>query len=180
MTTEGFVGDGRCSVVVVDTDNDGCPPALRYWGSEDVGLSLTRKCSADWGTAYFDLDGEPLRLSSDGGLVRVWNFSDLHAALREVEERVGEEDPSESTSTLDSALPKSPSNLNSPLAKSVDQSTERNQNSVLVGSADVEWASAYTYYPGMEADVGFISSLPVSECSLPEDVSSLGKAERST
>ena len=59
------------------------------------------------GIPFLDDSGSPLELSSDGTLVKVWNFAELDAALLDAEERILRLERSEATAH--SMASKSPS-----------------------------------------------------------------------
>ena len=127
-----------------------------------------RMCSSARRSAYFDSDGEPLRLSPDGGLVRVWNFSELHAALAQVEERL-----------LQDVAPASSTPLRKPISKSTDQSSEWIPHVVVVDSATQESLSKSTDIESGDAHSVARGSPDIPAISLVEDVMSLGKTDMS-
>ena len=83
---------GRRVTVVGGVDRISSTRSGQFSKCLGCGMPIYRKCCAMWGSAYMDHSGEPLKLTEQGTLEKVWNFSNLDAALAAIEEGIPDEE----------------------------------------------------------------------------------------
>ena len=79
------------------------------WNADLRMASPSLPHSAAWGSNLLDEYGSPLRLSSDGSLVKIWNFKELDDALNAIEDDL----EFDSTTCEDSGEHRHPDSLSS-------------------------------------------------------------------